>query len=118
MENGYPKTTADRQALVLSELNQKQVLHIGDLRGHIAGEVVSLRPVFAQVVEFPIVLVGRPFLDAWGQASDPWYSRTKGRCDPPVVINGPASHDFKILSMFHFRGFRIIEGLAKLTPSN
>ena len=28
---------------------------------HLVGEVVGLRPIFLQIVEFPLVLVGRPF---------------------------------------------------------
>ena len=63
---GNPQAAADWQAFVLGELNQKQVLHIGNLRGHVAGEVVHLRPVFVQVVEFPFIFIRRPFLDAFG----------------------------------------------------
>ena len=66
-----------------------------------------------EVVEFPGVLVGRPFEDPLRQAGNPGRAGAERGGHPAVVVNAAAAHDFEILGVFHFLGLGIGEGGGK-----
>ena len=113
MHHGNPETAADGQHVVPRGLDGEHFLHLGELLRHLAGEVVGLRPVFLEVVELPLVLVGRPLADTGRSPGNPRDARAEGGSDPAVVVDGAAAHDLEILGELAALGFRVAEGVGE-----
>ena len=113
VQDRNPEPAADREHLVLRGLDQEQLLHLRELLRHLRGQVVGLRPVVLEVVEFPDVLVGRPVPDAGRQARDPRGARAEGRGHPAVMVDGAAAHDLEVLRAQPALGLRVVEGVGE-----
>ena len=99
MEDGHPQAAADREHLVSGGFDGEQFAHLGQLFGHLGGQVVGLGPVLVEVIELPAVVVGCPVVDARRQSRQPRHPRTERRGHPAVVIDGPTAHDLEVLRL-------------------
>ncbi len=82
MQRDDPETAAGGQDVVPRGLDGEHFLHLGDLLRHLVGKVVGLRPIFLKVVEFPLVIVGRPLADAGRTPGYPREARAEDGSHP------------------------------------
>ena len=99
MEDGHPQTAADREHRVSGGLDGEQFAHLGQLFGHLGGQVVGLGPVLVEVIQLPAVVVGCPVADSWRRSRQPGHPRTERRGHPAVVIDSPTAHHLEVLRL-------------------
>ena len=83
--------------------------------GSLAGEVLSLREVRLEVVEFPNVLARIPGGEPWAHR-EPRRQRAEGAGEPPVLIDAAAAVVVEILDVLSPRRLRVGEGVDHAGP--
>jgi len=108
--DAQPDACADREGLVIPGLLEKQRLHRLQPFRLPGGEVLGLREVRLEVVEFPDVLAGIPRGEPRAHG-EPRRQRAEGAGEPAVLIDAAAAVIIEILDVLAPWGLRVSEGI-------